>query len=98
MGLAAAGAAYASRGNLAAAVKGGSAAAREYRGVTSLSWTQPVCDACWTARCPGLRPIRVLVDGDLGELETCCDCGAATQSGIYVRVDPRAVPHPTRTK
>jgi hypothetical protein len=32
------------------------------------------------------------------ESELCAFCGAFTQAGLYVRVDPATVPHPTRRK
>jgi hypothetical protein len=50
------------------------------------SWTQPLCEACW----PGWtgadhEPARVP-----GRIEVCCHCGAATDSGIYIDVDPHS--------
>jgi len=59
-----------------------------------LSWTQPACNRCFEARHPGKTPSR-LVDPDV---EVCCFCGAATPSGIFVRVDPTTVPHAHRLR
>lgn len=53
-----------------------------------LGWNQPVCNPCWRARYGG-TPSR-LVDP---EVEVCCFCGAATGSGIFVRIDPTTVAH-----
>jgi hypothetical protein len=62
--------------------------------VTRLSFTQPACDGCWSGRYPGRQPVRLKEP----ETETCCFCGAQTQAGIYVRVDPATVPSPTIEK
>lgn len=56
------------------------------------TWTQPVCDECFTAERPGRRPVRLREP----DLERCCLCGAATRSGIYMRLDPNVVPYPRR--
>jgi len=64
--------------------------------MTRLSWTQPACDSCWGQRNPGRIATRVR--GDYRESEVCCYCGRGTRSGIYVRVDPTTVPHPTLEK
>jgi len=48
-----------------------------------------ICDRCWTARNPLRRPFRVVVGVPT---ESCCFCGLATRSGIYVRQDPMTVP------
>lgn len=54
---------------------------------------QPICDICWRER-EGIRiPSRVKLP--YREHETCCWCGHDTTSGIYLRVDPATVPHPT---
>jgi len=58
------------------------------------SFTQPVCDECWDLRYPD-RPSPRLGQGPQ---ERCCDCTTLTSSGIYIRVDPSTVPHPTLTK
>lgn len=61
------------------------------------SFTQPVCPGCWNERHP-----EKLVDPSkleyAGESERCCDCNTWTRCGIYIRVDPTTVPHPTLTK
>lgn len=59
-----------------------------------MSWTQPLCRACWDLAYPGRRPTRV-IDSDL---ETCCVCGQPTSAGIYVRVDPATVAFPRSGK
>lgn len=58
------------------------------------SWTQPCCEECWVERNPGREPVRLRV----AELETCVYCGRNVRSGIYVRVNPATVPHPTLEK
>ena len=59
-----------------------------------LSWTQPICDDCWRERSPGRGPNKV-VDP---EKEQCVDCGYATKSGIYIRLDPTTTQYPTKLK
>lgn len=56
-----------------------------------LSWTQPCCDDCWD----GANPDRLSPRRGQGDSEICCHCGLETRSGIYIRVDPSTVPHPT---
>lgn len=59
------------------------------------SWTQPCCLGCWHERNGEDRiPPRVVNP----ESEVCCYCGESEASGIYVRVDPQSVPHPTMVK
>jgi hypothetical protein len=53
-----------------------------------MSWTQPICEACWNERNPEREAVRVTVQEDA---ETCCYCGEHTSSGIFVRVDPKTV-------
>jgi hypothetical protein len=55
------------------------------------NWTQPVCTTCWDDEHPFRHPVRIANP----DTETCCYCGTPTTSGIYVRVDPDTVPHPT---
>ena len=57
-----------------------------------MSWTQPICAACWTERNPDREPVRIKHATD----ETCCHCGAWTRDGIFVRVDPTTVRFPRR--
>lgn len=57
-----------------------------------VSFTQPICRTCWEQRNVGRDPIRVREPPG----EKCCYCGAETFEGIYVRVDPRQVPYPSR--
>lgn len=58
------------------------------------SWTQPCCEECWAERNPNREPTRLRV----AELEACVYCGHNVRSGIYVRVNPATVPHPTLEK
>lgn len=58
------------------------------------SWTQPCCGSCFQDLHPGRMPSRI----KHAECEQCCRCGSATDEGIYVRVDPATVPHPSRKK
>lgn len=59
-----------------------------------MSWTQPMCDRCYAETHEGREPVKLVET----EPEICCICGEPTHSGIYTRVDPRTVPHPTREK
>jgi len=49
-----------------------------------MSWTHPICEACWSERNPNREPVTV----NNGNIETCCYCGEHTKSGIYIREDP----------
>ena len=60
----------------------------------SYSWTQPACDTCFAGTFPKVTdPFRVVEE--LRETETCCMCGCRTRSGLYVRLNPSTVPHPS---
>ena len=56
------------------------------------SWTQPVCPTCY-AGLTGREPHKLVEDYRSSEI--CCVCGKATGHGIYYRIDPAEVPHPT---
>jgi hypothetical protein len=58
------------------------------------SWTQPICDDCWDAEHPASPSPR----RGQGNPERCCKCGEPTASGIYIRVDPQTVDHPSVTR
>lgn len=58
------------------------------------SFTQPICATCYEEREPHRTPVKMR----FAETETCCVCGNLTSEGIYYRVDPTTVLHPTRTK
>ena len=58
------------------------------------SFTQPICERCYEARYPGRQPASVID----AEREECCDCAQTTFDGIYYRVDPTTVPHPTKLR
>lgn len=57
----------------------------------SYSWTQPLCADCYWRHSPGQEPATV--NDRTGE--KCCQCGALTGAGIWVRVDPATCPFPT---
>lgn len=59
-----------------------------------MNWTQSICDSCWWVRYPGCSAAKLVNP----QKERCCDCGKETQSGIYVRIDPRAVNFPAEEK
>lgn len=42
-----------------------------------------LCEDCWDARNPGRRAVRAIDDNP--KRDTCCKCGRATGSGIFVR-------------
>lgn len=58
----------------------------------TLSWTQAMCDRCWDLFNPRRIPTRLLQPTE----EICGVCGEKTTSGIYIRADPRLVPHPRK--
>ena len=49
-----------------------------------MNWTHKMCSVCWYAHNDG-DPVRLKYD----QVGKCCFCGIDTQSGIYVRHDPR---------
>ena len=53
------------------------------------NWTHACCNLCWLAREGERIPHRLRET----EEETCCFCGHATTSGIFIREDPAAVLH-----
>ena len=55
-----------------------------------MNWNQPICEACWSRRCPGRIPVRIAD----ASVETCAYCGLETDSGIFVREHPDSVPFP----
>lgn len=57
-----------------------------------MNWNQPICDACWHDLQPERRPVRLATP--IRRSETCSMCGKTTDSGIYVRADPRIVAFP----
>jgi len=58
-----------------------------------MTWTQPVCDTCFAGVLPQV-PNPVRLKGEMREMERCCLCGISTRSGLYVRLNPKDVPHP----
>jgi len=63
---------------------------------TKWSWTQPCCNTCWQGfvmRDTGeyKEPVRAKEP----EKAPCCFCKFETESGIFVRVDPKVCPNPT---
>lgn len=61
----------------------------------SKNYTQPLCHGCWDQQRPDQPSDR---SKNTGPTETCCECGETTTSGIYVRVDPDTVPHPSEAR
>lgn len=59
--------------------------------MTKLSWTQPLCDRCWTDT-HDRPPVRIAEEHR--DTETCALCGEPTRDGIYVRMDPATVRFP----
>lgn len=53
-------------------------------------WIHNICQECWLKRHPDRLPV-FLKDG---YQDTCCYCGNLNFDGIYVREDPKTVPHP----
>lgn len=51
-------------------------------------WTHVLCQKCWYER-NTTSPVKVQ---GITEPERCCDCGADTTAGIYVRHDPASMP------
>lgn len=49
-----------------------------------VSWNAPICEHCWWKRNGERRPVRV----KKAPAEVCTDCGEATRSGIYHRLNP----------
>jgi len=66
------------------------------RGVpmSTYRWTQPSCEPCFREHHPRHEPYRFRYP----EAERCVYCGVPTTDGIYVRVNPERVPHPTLTE
>ena len=50
--------------------------------------TQPICDLCYQ-RTGGPAQLAA------AHSRACCRCGAATTSGLYIRIDPASVPYPS---
>jgi len=67
-----------------------------------VTWTQAVCENGWrdySQREFGYvrTPSRVQVpfeEEEQREEERCCFCGNVTDSGIFIRIDPKTVPYP----
>lgn len=57
-------------------------------------WNQAICDTCFGKREPGREPVRITPP----EREVCCDCGADTDSGIYIRAHRDTVRFPTQER
>lgn len=55
-----------------------------------MNWTQPMCEACWVAFNPELRPARIINP----QVELCAWCGEYTTDGIYMHANPDDVPYP----
>lgn len=57
-----------------------------------MTWSQPLCDACWRNREHDRLPVR-LIEVEVSP-EICCACGRLITSGIYARIDSATVPLP----
>ena len=51
-------------------------------------WSHAICDNCWVEGNPVEYPVRLVQP----VRERCCFCGDETESGIYVREDPKTAP------
>lgn len=57
-----------------------------------MSWRNlPWCNACYGRKHPEYVPRRLATH--LTVVETCCNCGVNTTSGIYLRTDTTTVTH-----
>ena len=60
-----------------------------------MNFNQVSCGPCFSARNPDRVPVTVLHAEPVSESSDRCSwCGLPTNSGIYVRADPRTVPFP----
>jgi len=59
-----------------------------------VNWNQIACVACWNANNPGREPFRAIGVAAIDGSDHCSWCGNPTNSGIFVRADPRIVPFP----
>jgi hypothetical protein len=62
--------------------------------MTRYSWTQAICAPCFEGMYPDRDPVRI-IDADL---EHCVICYGETRDGIYIRIDPKSAPYPTKVK
>jgi hypothetical protein len=53
-------------------------------------WKHSLCDRCWKMINPGREPVRL--KPDFVRDRPCCRCGETHRSGIFVRIDPNALP------
>ena len=67
----------------------GDVPARRGQAVTVDGVAHDVCDQCWAAASGGPDPLRV----SPATRETCCCCGALSDSGIQVRAKPGTLSH-----
>lgn len=58
------------------------------------SWTQPQCKPCFDRDNPGRKAVALRH----AKVEICVSCGAGTQDGIYIRVDPKVARFPSLEK
>lgn len=56
-----------------------------------MTWTQPLCRACWDKERPHDQPNPHLNPRP----ERCCMCHEWTSDGIYAIYNPSGVPYPT---
>ena len=61
------------------------------------NWTQPACETCFAGLFPKCEnPSRI--KPEFQEDEICCMCGKSIKNGLYIRVNPNTVPHPTMSE
>lgn len=58
------------------------------------SWNQAVCTSCWYLHNPARTPVTLKDPGT----EKCVFCGRETNSGIFIRIDPKIAPFPSKLK
>jgi len=51
-------------------------------------WNHAMCDPCWEKKQGPRKPVRLTLE--MKPL-LCCFCGEPTQSGIFVRANPKTV-------
>jgi hypothetical protein len=61
------------------------------------SWTQPICETCFAGLFPKVENPHRIKD-EFREDEHCCVCNLGIRNGLYVRLNPTTVPHPTPDK
>lgn len=50
-----------------------------------MGWTHVMCGVCWNERNPDEEPVAL----KNAPVEKCCFCAGLTNTGIYIREDPK---------